>query len=132
MCLVLLWLHLCSVPVNISSPPSDVTVVSPGNATLNCTADGVPAPYITWLREYNGMQMEISPLVQDPDAANLTVLEIQQIITGRTTVSTINFFFTTPPFAAEYTCRASNVLGTDEDVAVLTVQGEIELVVIYH
>ena len=45
----------------------------------------------------------------------------------RTTVSTVSFFFTVTFIAAEYTCRASNLLGTDAQAAVLTVHGEIVL-----
>ena len=109
-----------TVPVNITTPPSDTTVVSPNNATLTCTADGVPAPNITWSRVVDGNVMVIPEM--SPDNA-VIVIPIQ--IDERTTVSTISFFFTVTFIAAEYTCRASNLLGTDAQAAVLTVQGEL-------
>ena len=59
--------------------------------------------------------------VMDP---NVTEFGIVQQKTGRTITSTISFFFTLPPFAADYTCRASNLLGTAEEIATLTVHGE--------
>ena len=55
---------------------------------------------------------------------NVTEFEIVQRKTGRITTSTVNFFFTQPEFVAEYTCRASNLLGTVEEVATLTVHGK--------
>ena len=85
----------------------------------------MPAPDIVWLREFEGILREIPPVVQD-EGANATVVEImQQSPTDRTTTSTINFFFTQPPFATEYTCHASNLLGTVQATAVLTIQGEV-------
>ena len=101
-----------------------MTVVSPNNATLTCVADGVPVPTITWLREVEGATMEIPPMVQD-NTTNVTVLTVTQTQVDRTTTSTISFFFTQPPFASDYTCRASNLLGSIDQAAVLTVQGKI-------
>ena len=99
-----------------------MTVVSPGNATLTCTADGVPAPNITWTRVIDGM------LVQLPETSpDNTVIVSSTETDERTTVSTVSFFFTVTFFAAEYTCRASNLLGTDAQAAVLTIHGEIFL-----
>ena len=102
-----------------------MTVISPDNATLTCIADGVPAPDIAWLREVQGILMEIPPMAFADDDSNVTILEITQTLMGRTTISTISFFFTQPPFAAEYTCRASNLLGTVQETAILTIQGEM-------
>ena len=79
----------------------------------------MPAPDIVWLREFNGMLMPLP--VMDP---NITEFEIVQQKTGRITTSTITFFLTQPEFAADYTCRASNQLGTVEEVATLTVHGK--------
>ena len=95
-----------------------MTVVSPNNATLTCVADGVPVPTMTWLREVEGITVEVPPMVQ-------TVLMVTQTQVDRTTMSTISFFFTQPPFASNYTCRASNLLGSIDQAAVLTVQGKI-------
>ena len=78
----------------------------------------MPAPDIVWLREFNNTLMIIPPMVQDVDIMQ------QKTPAGRTTTSTISFFFTLPPFAADYTCRASNLLGTVEEVATLTIHGE--------
>ena len=131
MCSLKLCMHnfykLCyyTVPANITTPPSDVTVVSPGNATLTCTADGVPAPNITWTRVVDGVLEELPEMSPDN-----TVMITSTPMDERTTVSTVSFFFTVTFFAAEYICRASNLLGTDAQAAVLTVHGEIILFVL--
>jgi hypothetical protein len=81
-------------------------------------ADGVPPPNIEWVREFNNTLMVVPLMVPGVD------IRQQQTTVGRTTNGTITFFFTQPDFAAEYTCRASNLLGTVEEVANLTVHGK--------
>ena len=70
--------------------------------------------------------MEIPELVEETIGSTnvtVTVLKVTQTQMDRTTTSKIEFFFTQPPYAAEYICRASNLLGTIERAANLTVQG---------
>ena len=112
----------CIVPATITVAPMNETVISPGNATLMCEADGVPTPTITWLREVEGALQEVPTMVMDDD---ITVITITQAQMTRTSVSAISFFLTQPTFAAAYTCRISNVLGTAERVSVLTIHGEL-------
>ena len=101
------------------------TVTSPANASLTCEADGVPAPTITWFREVEGTLQEVSDMVEHDNITIITITETSMI---RTTVSTIRFFMTQPSFAAPYTCRASNLLGTAERVGVLTIHGELVVI----
>ena len=118
-------LKLPVVPATITAAPMNETVTSPANASLTCEADGVPAPTITWLREVQGALEEVPTVVEDD---NITLITITQTQMTRTTVSTIRFFLTQPPFAAAYTCRVSNLLGTNEQVSVLTIHGELVVV----
>ena len=108
-----------TVPASITTPPRNTTVVSPGNATLTCTADGVPAPNVTWTRVVDGMPVQLPEMSPDN-----TVIVSSTETDERTTVSTVSFFFTVTFIAAEYTCHALNLLGTDAQAAILTVHGE--------
>ena len=109
------------MPPTINTQPENVTVISPDDATLSCVADGVPPPSIQWIRQ--DIMMEVPPFgVVD---GNTTIITIEESMTDRTTTSMITFFGTQPPFAAEYACRASNLLASVEAVGVLTVHGEI-------
>ena len=65
--------------------------------------------------------MTVIPEMTPDSAVIVTSIPIDE----RTTMSTTSFFFTVTFIAAEYTCCASNLLGTDAQVATLTVQGEI-------
>ena len=118
-------IKLPPVPATIIAAPMNETVTSPANASLTCEADGVPAPTITWLREVEGFIQAVPAMVEDD---NITIITITETSMTRTTVSTIRFFMTQPPFAAAYTCRASNLLGTAEQVGVLTIHGELVVI----
>ena len=115
-------IKLPAVPANITGAPMNETVTSPDTASLTCEADGVHTPTITWLREVDSTLQEIPAMVEDD---NITIITITQTQMTRTTVSTISFFMTQPPFAAAYVCRASNLLGIVERVGVLTIHGEL-------
>ena len=80
----------------------------------------MPAPDITWTRVVDGMLTEL-PEVAPGNSVTVTSTQPDE----RTRVSTVSFFFTVTFAASEYTCRASNLLGTDAQAAVLTVHGEI-------
>ena len=99
--------------------PVTTTVVTPGNVTLTCMADGVPAPNITWLRVNNSML-----LLLDEEEAPPDVLRIDRsFLNKRTAISTLNLFGVQPLFAGNYTCRAVNLLGMDTEVATVIVHG---------
>ena len=95
------------------------SVVTPGDVTLTCMADGVPAPNITWLRQNNNMLLSLDEVGAPPD-----VLSIDKSFSNeRTSISTLNLFGVQPLFAGNYNCRAVNLLGTDTEVATLIVHG---------
>lgn len=79
-----------------------MTVVRGGDVTLQCEADGVPRPAITWLKD--GRPLGTGSGVQIlSDGRILRIRDAQVVHTGR------------------YTCIAVNVAGQDEskhDVAV--------------
>ena len=106
------------VPANITMAPVDVTVVSPNDATFTCVADGVPRPNITWLRPNDSMNiMEIPTMLPG------ILMVMEMMVDERTTMSTLQLFMVQPIFAAEFTCRATNDLRTDERIANLIVHG---------
>ena len=100
--------------------PVSTAVVTPGDVTLTCMADGVPAPMITWLRlNENNILLSLDEVGAPPD-----VLRIDRSFSDeRTAVSTLNLFGVQPLFAGNFTCRAVNLLGTDTEVATVVVHG---------
>ena len=107
------------VSPNIIMGPVTTTVVTPGNVTLTCMADGVPAPNITWLRVNKSMLLSLDEVGAPED-----VLSIHRSFSNeRTAVSALNLFGVQPLFAGNYTCRAVNLLGMDTEVATLIVHG---------
>ena len=83
---------------------------------FSCTADGVPIPDITWMRIDIGTESEI---ISD----NFTQIN-NSPINNRVLMSTLTFNETQPLTSAMYRCVASNLLGSDNAVAQLTVNGE--------
>ena len=102
--------------------PVSTTVVTPGNVTLTCMADGVPAPNITWLRVNNSMLLSLDEVGAPPDVLSID----RSFLDERTAVSTLNLFGVQPLFAGNYTCRAVNLLGMDTEVATVTVHGMLK------
>ena len=83
---------------------------------FSCTADGVPPPDITWMRIDNGTESEI--ISDNSTQINNTP------INDRVLMSTLTFSETQPSTSAMYRCVASNLLGLENAVAQLTVNGE--------
>ena len=104
------------VATTISSPPANVSVVAPDSAMFSCTADGVPLPDITWMRIDNGTESEIF-------SDNFTQIN-NSPINDRVVMSTLTLSETQPSTSAMYRCVASNLLGSDNAVTQLTVNGE--------
>ena len=91
-------------------------MVAPDSAMFSCTADSVPIPDITWMRIDNGTESEI---ISD----NSTRIN-NSPINDRVLMSTLTLSETQPSTSAMYRCVASNLLGSENAVAQLTVNGE--------
>ncbi|KAK3506808.1 hypothetical protein QTP70_028372 [Hemibagrus guttatus] len=89
------------------SGTGDVTVVRGGDVTLQCEADGVPRPAITWLKD--GRPLGSGSGVQILNDGRLVRIRDAQVVhTGR------------------YTCIAVNVAGQDESKHDVTVHEKIQ------
>ena len=87
-----------------------------GNASFSCEATGIKRPTISWWREESG------GLVQITGVDSRTVIEEQDL--GEFSTQSILLVLSTQLFdAGEYTCRAQNLVGTDEATAELIVHG---------
>ena len=109
-------MNVTPVATTITSPPANVIVVAPDSAMFSCTADGVPIPDITWMRIDNGTESEI--ISDNSSQIN------NSSMSDRVLMSTLTFSETQPSISAMYRCVASNLLGSENAVAQLTVNGE--------
>uniref|UniRef100_A0AAX7VLX9 Sidekick cell adhesion molecule 1a n=1 Tax=Astatotilapia calliptera TaxID=8154 RepID=A0AAX7VLX9_ASTCA len=98
-------LFVSSVPPTFASPPSDQTVTDGNTALFTCQTNGAPKPAITWRK---GSQVLASGSVQVP---RFTLLQ-----SGGLQVQPVSF-----QDSGEYTCIASNMEGTINATATLTV-----------
>ena len=100
----------------ILTPPENLTVVAPEDATFFCEATARPGPTITWWRVEEGAHVQLF------DGIDYTIVEG---VTGeRIRNSTLTVVGTEPSDALNYLCRASNIAGMVEAAAELTVHGE--------
>ena len=109
------------VPV-ITTPPTNLTVVSPDSATFNCTATAKPRAVIQWTRNgivLNGTMRkffindvrERDCIITDPpsDCVITSTLDINDVV---------------PNDSGEYVCTAINAAGNDTASVSLPVHGE--------
>ena len=104
-------------PPSITIPPAAVQAVDGDNVTLNCTAEGLPLPNITWLVEPygGGTPVEIERDTETTEQRN----ESARQTTGFLTLQNVR-----PIDTANYTCNASNRLGSDASNALVEVLGK--------
>ena len=82
-------------------------------AKFTCNATGLPRPTIQWYRVVSGTR---TPL---PDEQSSEVM-----LRMRETSSTLTIDPTSPSYATEYVCVASNFVNVDEKTASLIVYGK--------
>ena len=96
-------------------------VVSPGNTTFTCVAEGLPRPTISWFFTVpNGSLVE---LPRNDSALGLSIEDT----TGpgdRVVISVISITNILPFIGTTYTCVASNEVDTQVAAANLTVQSK--------
>ena len=109
------------VPV-ITTPPTNLTVVSPDSATFNCTATAKPRAVIQWSRNgivLNGTMGKL--FISDFREGNCIITDPPSdcVIT-----STLDINGTVPNDSGEYVCTAINAAGSDTASVSLPVHGE--------
>ena len=115
------------VPVVTSVYPEvnqmNYTVDEVNSITFECTATGIPAPEITWLKDGVELNSTSDPRItfaaaSDPMAVSRddreTVLEVTRNLTLANTVD---------EDSGSYVCMASNIAGNDNDTFEVIIQG---------
>ena len=114
------------VAPEIIIPLDDTTVTNGSETVLNCTVVGDPLPSISWsvsginisLLRSNGLiipfdqQGVIDNMVVESTNLNTTTIQSSLVL-----LETVSFI------AGDYTCKASNILGSINRTATLTVHG---------
>ena len=98
------------------TPPENLTVVAPEDATFFCEATARPRPTITWWRVEGGAHVQLL------DGTDYTIVD--GAIGERVRNSTLTVVGTQPSNALDYFCRATNIVDETESTAELTVHGE--------
>ncbi|XP_067825529.1 hemicentin-1-like [Heptranchias perlo] len=103
----MVMLDVGSAPM-FSETPSDVSVAIGQNVTLPCSAEGYPAPQVTWQR------LDGQPIFTKPDSMNL----VSQLETGSLFIESVWL-----DDEARYICEAQNQFGVIRAEVVLTITG---------
>ena len=118
-----LYFHFLVQPGIIISPSNTVQLLSPSQLSLNCSAGGLPLASIYWIRTLSDGSLTIFNVSG--------VLEDGRDVIIANTPSSANIFSvfstcsTLATDTANYTCRASNRLGTDDSTpSVVSVFGK--------
>ncbi len=94
------------------SPTAMLNVLSPMNLTLACSADGLPQPIIAWVRTLDdGTEIMFNTSSVLENGRNIRVSN--NIPFSLTTSSTLSVTNTIATDSANYTCIATNRLGSD-------------------
>ena len=103
---------------NITSTPMNQLVVSPGNTTFTCVAEGLPRPTISWF-----ITVPNGSLVELPRNDSVLGLSIEDTTRpgDREEMSVITITNILPFLGVTYTCVACNEVDTQVAAAILTV-----------
>ncbi len=99
----------------ITVAPNDTQAEYEEEVTLSCTTEGIPPPTIAWYREVPG---------QPPVELNVTLSTTDDGVVVYERISTLTLDGVQPSDTANYTCVATNDLGSDNDTAELIVLGK--------
>ena len=111
------------VPPEIIIPSEDITVINGSAVVFNCTVVGDPLPSISWF--FSGVNLSNVPFMLPFNAKGKFIDDVVTKTTlNSTTIHSSLILHETAPFiAGNYTCSASNSLGSINETAVLTVHG---------
>ena len=113
-----IYTHICSDQPSIISPPVEVEAVYGDVVKLNCTAEGLPVPTITWLMEPFGGGMPVDIVTRNSATESGDATHITSFLT----LLSVN-----PNDTANYTCSASNFLGSETEKAFMKVLGVLHI-----
>ncbi len=102
----------------ITVAPNDTQAEYQDEVILSCTAEGMPPPTFAWYREVPG---------QPPVELNATLSTTDEGVVVYERISTLTLADVQPSDTANYTCEATNDLGSDNDTAQLIVLGRSSL-----
>ena len=124
-----LYFHFLVQPGIIISPSNAVQLLSPSQLSLNCSAGGLPLASIYWITTLSDGSLTVFNVSG--------VLEDGRDVIITNTPSTANIFSvfsissTLATDTANYTCRASNRLGTDDSTpSVVSIFGKKSIFII--
>ena len=104
------------VAPNITVGPDSQAVLLNATFTLVCIAEGRPAPDITWFQ--NSTDNSLSEVMERDGLSIVTVQGGERQVMSNLTINSVLL-----SDAAEYTCNATNVAGSDAQSANLAVHG---------
>ena len=115
-------MYLCSFTVHIVLVQPEIIVElvdqlenETNPTSFTCQATGEPAPDISWY--FNGVMINVSDI-------NKYMIMSTSINTTTTTENTLTVYSVTSSDVGTYICIATNELGSDRSVGVLTVNGK--------
>ena len=119
-------MYCTAVAPIITSPPIDLTVISPNGATFNCTATAKPRAVIQWTRNgvvLNGTMGKFFVSYSTEGDCIITDPSSDCVITG-----TLDINDNLPNDSGEYVCIAINAAGSDSASVSLIVHGKLHFI----
>eukprot|EP00794_Sanderia_malayensis_P010647 gene10647-11775_t len=102
-------------PIFISTSQPWIALAIPENTTLNCTVQSHPAASISWY--YNNKKLQ-----SNRDTTTIKILTQSQMLFHSTITSTLFVSGTSSNKTGNYTCKASNEIGTMQENSQIIVQ----------
>ena len=100
------------VPIILESPVETINLLSPDELILNCSAVALPLPIIAWIRiPLEGPDKVFNSSSVLDGGRNIILSTATLSDTNATSTFTVNNTFATD--SANYTCMATNRLGSD-------------------
>ncbi|CRK92906.1 CLUMA_CG006322, isoform A, partial [Clunio marinus] len=115
-----------TVPLTVNVPPKwlvepkDTNVQANLDATLNCQADGYPAPTITWKKSFGKSPVDYRDFLFEPNISLQSNVRKQDLDNGM--ISELGISHTYRQDSGTYVCMANNAFGQDDLIIQLIVQ----------
>ena len=99
----------------IATAPAMVSVNEGENITINCTATGAPAPSVNWISA-DGSSLTDSRYIISDTSSSVMVNDVYQVTRNLIIMNSVR-----EDTGMEYSCTATNVLGTAQSNVSITV-----------